>query len=266
MNVAVSTVSVGCRAAALAVAVALLASVSSNSASAASVAVGWELYSTDATKASFPGLGNLMGVPLGTYDFGSGAKNTAATDTIIQRTSAAIIASSPGTATANTQVVALQLETTAPVNFSGFGLDNYFMTLQAVHGGPASTGTESITFNTNTSGTFATSLDLFFDIRKGSLTGPIVASTDQVLTSNGVAWINTQPAGSLAIAGVNLNLNGANNLNDFWSNPLTMTSPAGFNMSVIVAKVPEPSTWVLGLTALASLCTLVNRRHRAVRQ
>jgi hypothetical protein len=263
MNVAVSSVSVGCRVAALAAAVVL--SVSSNSALAASVAVGWELYSTDVTKASFPGLGNLMGVPLGTFDFGSGAKNTEATDTIIQRTSAATIASSPGTATANTQVVGFQLETTAPVNFNGLGLDNYFMTLQSVHGGPASTGTESITFNNDTSGTFATSLDLFFDIRKGSLTGPIVASTDQVLTSTGVAWINTQPAGSLAIAGVNLNLNGVNNLNDFWSNPLTMTSPAGFNMSLIVAKVPEPSTWVLALMALGSGCALVNRRYRAVR-
>jgi hypothetical protein len=264
MNVAVSTVSVGCRVAALAAAA--LLSVSSNSALAASVAVGWELYSTDATKASFPGLGNLMGVPQGTFDFGSGAKNTAATDTIIQRTSAATVASSPGTATANTQVVAFQLETTAPVNFNGNGLDNYFMTLQSTHGGTVSTGTESITFNTDTSGTFATSLDLFFDIRKGSLTGPIVASTDQVLTSSGVAWINTQPAGSLAIAGVNLNLNGANNLNDFWSNPLTMASPAGFNMSVIVAKVPEPSTWVLGLMALASLSAFATCRHRAIRR
>src|SRR5664279_1702134 len=113
MNVAVSTVSVGCRIAVIAAGVALVASVSSHSVSAASVAVGWELYSTDATKASFPALGNMMGVPQGTFDFGSGAKNTNTTDTIIQRTSAATIASSPGTATANTKVVAFQLETTA---------------------------------------------------------------------------------------------------------------------------------------------------------
>jgi hypothetical protein len=202
------------------------------------VAPGWDLFQTDPTATTFPGLGNLMGVPLGTFNF-NGTQNgnvplpgnpgnvaTGGTDTIIERLTAAIPPSPPGAgsmATINLAMVALQLETVTPVNFSGLGLDNYFVTLQAARptGGPNSTGTMTITWNANgLSGTFSSSLDVFFDIRKGSLTGAIVASQDLVLTSSGTAWSDLPPPGAFLIPGANLFLaGGSDNTKDFWVNP-----------------------------------------------
>ena len=51
------------------------------------VKAGYDLFQTVPADTSFPGLGNLMGVPLGTFDFGSGAVGTGLTDTIVQRLS-----------------------------------------------------------------------------------------------------------------------------------------------------------------------------------
>jgi hypothetical protein len=94
---------------------------------AATIAPGFDLFETIPADTTFTGLGNLMGVPLVTFNFGGtvGVQNTGATDTIIQRTAAATVASPPGTATAiSIAVVALQLETVTPVNFMGDGLNN----------------------------------------------------------------------------------------------------------------------------------------------
>ncbi len=49
------------------------------------VTAGYDLFQTVAADTSFPGLGNLMGVPLGTFNFGGGPVNTGLTDTIVQR-------------------------------------------------------------------------------------------------------------------------------------------------------------------------------------
>jgi hypothetical protein len=114
-------------------AVGLLVSVQTLDAGDATVAPGWDLFATDPTGTSFPGLGNLHGVPLGTFDFdnffgrGIGVQNVGNTDTIIERLLAATSVSGPIPIT----LVALQLETVAPVNFAGNGLDNYFITLQS---------------------------------------------------------------------------------------------------------------------------------------
>src|SRR5262245_25011677 len=79
----------------------------------------------------------FQGVPLGSFDFGGsvGVKSTGSTDTIIQRTAATSV-SNP----VPIELVALHLQSIGQVNFQGFGLDNYFLTLQKEQGGPASLG------------------------------------------------------------------------------------------------------------------------------
>src|SRR5215469_10819632 len=102
------------------------------------VAQGWDLFQTDPTGTTFPGLGNLMGVPLGTFDFDNtfgrniGVQNVGNTDTIIERDSIALgAAPGPSPATIPIAMDALHLETVVPVNFNGNGLDTYFVTLQS---------------------------------------------------------------------------------------------------------------------------------------
>src|SRR5262249_3909258 len=154
------------------------------------------------------------GVPLGTFDFDNllgrnlGVQTVGITDTIIERTTAATVGGAGQTATVPLIMNALQLETTVPVNFAGNGLDNYFITLQSTRGGPLSTGSIAITFATGTSGTFSSSVDVFFDIRKGALNGPIVFSSDLVLSSNAVPWGIIPPPGAIQIMGVNVFLSG----------------------------------------------------------
>jgi len=97
-----------------------------------SVVLGSDYLTSPAGLSSFPGLGTVGGVPLGPA--------TGNTDTIVQRLSDAIFPGAPGPGNAapaiSTNLSALQLETMAPVNFAGDGLDNYFVTLQSVGGGP----------------------------------------------------------------------------------------------------------------------------------
>jgi hypothetical protein len=223
------------------------------------VAQGWDLFATDAGSTSFPGLGNLMGVPLGTFDFGNefgrglGVQNTGTADSIVQRLQAAQVAGAGQSATINVQIVALQLETTAPVNFNGNGLDNYFVTLQSIHGGPASTGTDTITFDSSgLGGTYSSSLTIIFDIRKGSLNGPIVDSESTTLTTDSTPWGNLPPTGAITIENVNRVLSGVSGdpTQDFFLNGSE-------------GAVPEPSS--LALFGLGAAATLGLSRHRSRR-
>ena len=162
------------------------------------VDAGYDLFAS-APGTSFPGLGLLVGVPLGTFNFGSGPVPVGNADTIAHRLSDVTVAVVGNTGVTPLQLLALQLETAAPVNFAGNGLDNYFMTLQSVHGGPATVGSMSITFGSTTGGTFSSSLDVFFDIREGSLLGPIVFASDLVATNSGDLWGRVASPGAVTI-------------------------------------------------------------------
>jgi hypothetical protein len=163
----------------------------SQAAALLSVVLGSDYLTSVPGASSFPGLGSLNGVPLG--------GSLGNTDTIVQRLQDAVF---PGTPTTTAPAIsinlsALQLETVTPVNFAGDGLDFYFITLQSARsaGGSASLGSMTITLSSfddgtaaNPEGSFSSSIDVFFDIRKGSLSGPIVFSSDLVLTNSGTLW------------------------------------------------------------------------------
>jgi hypothetical protein len=223
------------------------------------VAPGWDLFQTDPYGSTIPGLGNVMGVPLGTFDFdngfgrGVGVQNTGSTDAIIQRLQAVQIVGTEVLASTPIAMVALQLETVAPINFNGLGVDNYFVTLQSTHGGPASTGTDTLFFDpSGLGGAFNSSIELFYDVRKGSVTGAIVASSDIVLNSNGAIWGDLPPPGATTITNVNQFLSGVagDPTQDFFVGGSEGRS------------VPEPSSLaLLGLGAAATL-GLARRRSR----
>src|SRR5205823_1556047 len=126
------------------------------------VSAGYDLFaSIEGT--SFPGLGPLMGVPLGTFDFGSGPVPVGNTDTIVHRLSDVTVAAVGDMGTTRLEMVALQLESVAAVDFAGNGLDHYFVTLQSARGGPATIGSMDITFGSLTGGIFTSFLDVAFD-------------------------------------------------------------------------------------------------------
>jgi len=234
------------------------------------VAPGFDLFETDPQSTSFDGLGSLQGVPLGTFNFGGsvGTVATGQTDTIIQRltTATASSMSAGATATVNINVVALQLETVNPVNFMGNGVDQYFVTLDP---NKASTGSLTITWNANgLSGTFATSLDLDLDFRKGSLTGTVLnpGGTIFTLASSGTNWSDLPPTGAVLIDGANRYLSGTLNdpTKDFFNNPGPAISSYWDQEVAAIqpnSSLPEPSTLALaglGLVGLA-ICALHRR-------
>jgi len=248
---------------AMAIALAVLAQPTARGQTGWDVKAGYDLFETVAADTMFgtppTGLGNLMGVPLGTFNFGSGTVNTGLTDTIVQRNADVNVAATAGsTGSTSLTMRALQLETVTPVNFMSFGLNNYFVTLNPT---TASTGTLNLTFNSNAGGTFTSNLDVFFDIRAGSLTGPVVvADQELILTSTAEPWGRIPPAGAETITGVNQFLQGDGTMNgDFWPGAEIHQGPHG----VIPAQTPEPSTWVMGTIAAVAGLTYTGWRRRA---
>ena len=219
------------------------------------VAPGYDLFQTG-SGTMFTGLGNLMGVPEGTYNFGGsiGVQNTGLTDTIIQRTTAA----TSGSPTVQLIVDSLQLETVAPVSFLGGPFGNYFVTLQpaSAAGGPLSTGTLTVSWDgTGLAGTFSSTLDVFFDIHFGALNGPVVYSSNLVLSQSGASWSDLPPAGAVLINGANQFLSGTfgDPTQDFW--PGIFMESQGSDVHAVMPSTPEPTTAVLlglGLAGIAA--------------
>lgn len=221
---------------------------------------GYDLFATQAGT-SYPGLGQLMGVPLGTFDFGAGPVPVGNTDTIEHRLDDVSVLQVGDTGTTRLEMLALQLETVAPVDFGGNGLDNYFITLQSSRGGPATIGSMDITFLSTAGGTFTSFFDVFFDIRKGSLSGVIVFSDELRATNQGDGWTRIPPPNAVTIPGVNLHLNGTDNDNDFWpATPFQYGYPNGAAQVLATSTVPEPGTFVLLAMALAGVMAIRRRR------
>src|SRR5437867_11061385 len=208
----------------------------------------------------------FQGVPIGAFNFGGaiGIKDVGVTDTIIQRLAPATGAAIP------TQMIDLQLMSTAPTNF-GLGVGFYFITLQSARGGPASTGSMTIGFGPEAPagsphGTVDSFFDVFFDIRLGSLSGPIALSETLRATAQGVPWNHFPPTGALEITGVNEFLNGTNSNADFFPiGPFQSVFPTGAVHRMSVTTVPEPgSLSLLAIGVLAGVGRQLLSRRRAV--
>ena len=188
--------------------------------SPAAVDAGWNLMTTSGAS-TFDGV-NWQGVPLGTFDFGNGAVSVGNADTIILRENT-ITTSGNGS---GLLPVALQLRTTTQVNL-GAGVNFYYATLsQQQYVGSFMTAQWT---DPNTPTTFSDYLQVSFDVRVGSLTGPIVAAFQTLdLSVNNAPWSHIPPVGQNAplIRGIDYLLNGTDTSADFWPGDPNGLGPA----------------------------------------
>ncbi len=226
-----------------------------------SVLAGYDLFTSVSPGTNFGGV-DFQGVPLGSFDFGGaiGVRATGTTDTIVQRVND-VTAPAGGSGTTRLEMVALQLVSALPVDF-GLGLGFYYITLQSIRGGPSSTGDMTINFANPTpgppppdqpvGGTFASTINVAFDVRFGALDGPIVPNLSDTLalSQQGAFWSHYPAPGTLLIDGVNSNLNGKDHTFDFFPiGTVVETHPNGAMHSVIATgsgTIPEPSSIIMG--------------------
>lgn len=243
-----------------------LAGLSESRADQTPVHAGYDLFQTDPTRTFFDfgspfDTQNLMGVPLGTFDFGGsiGVQNVGATDTIVQRTQDV----TTGGGTTPLQMLALQLESVNAVDASG---DHLFVRLTP---GVASGGTMTI----NDDDTFHSTLDVHFDVLLGtSLASATPIATDQTATLGATSiWTHVAPPGALKIPGVNFLLDGRDTAQDFWPGVTPAGVDLGFDETggnnehhfVHNTTIPEPSAWIMLATAgvIVPACARWRRRR-----
>jgi hypothetical protein len=161
-----------------------------------------------------------------------------------------------GSGTTTLQVDALQLESTGTFGTTG---QNLFVSLNP---NLASIGTMMFSSIIASGGTFSSMLNLDLEFTLGSFTGMNV--NNQICGGNAItgcmlslssgpnSFTRTPTPGSVEIAGVNLNLDGSNNLGDFWPGSLTESGP-GASTHHIVRDAPVPIPGPVAGTGLPGL-------------
>lgn len=211
---------------------------------------GFDTVTTGPSVTMFDGL-PWQGVPLGTFNFGSGPVNVGNTDTIIQRLGSPVTA--PG-GTMSLSVMALQLQTVNQVSLGGGPVGYYYITLDT-----SAQNTGLLHFDSfpaaGSPGTFHDEFTIYFDIRFGSLNGPIVAP-EQSLTLDATGdWLPTLPVPSIPIDHVYPNPANPTDLHVVTLDPDPNIPDDGF----YVFGVPEPSG--LALFGLGVLCLAIKTRR-----
>ena len=233
------------------------------------VALGSDYFQTTAgTFAVLPGIGlvDFVGNPIGPGN----------TDTIVQRQADAII-NGPSIPI---EIVALSLESAAPVNVGGSFFD-VFVTLDN-DGDPIdkghNTGMMTIT-GTPAGGIFSSFFDVFFDVTLHPVGGgPNVVIPDQdipMLSNAGAAWSSTPPPGALLVDGVDDALpavqdQAANHHSNLDSNEVDFFVVNGVQEiapneahNVTTTTVPEPSPLLVLAMGVVGTAGVVVRRRRA---
>jgi len=210
----------------------------------ATVDSGYDLFTTrtgtEFDFAGFAGLGlvALEGRPLGSFDFGSGPELLPNTDAIVQRLQQATAAlpSIP------IEIVELSLQSVDPIDI-GNGPEHILIDLNTAFGGQMTINGLGVEGDPH--GTFDSLLDFDF-IVSGTISG-FLGIIPTSLSSSGTTWRHQPAPGEPLIAGVNHNLNGVNEQNDFWLRP----TGGGFGFNYVLETHPGIGVHVAGPKAAA---------------
>ncbi len=224
---------------------------------------GYDLFETEAGTyydfEGYVGMGVMQfeGVPLGSFDFGSGPQPTGDADTIVRRLDTATVAS----ATIDIEIVALSLVSTDPIDI-GNGPEHILIDLNFDAGGSQMT-INGLASEGDPHGTFDSSLNFFFDVM-GTTTG-YIGTIPTTITQTGTGWRHEANPGEPLLTGVNYLLNGLTDDNDFWPTEPVLEEHPGDGVHVASAGepvLPSISQLGMGLLSLGLIGTFIAARKR----
>jgi len=224
---------------------------------------GYDLLVTTASSFDFQGAGGLgvtpfVGVPLGTYNFGAGPKNTGATDTILHRLGPVTNLADGASQTINLAMVALSLRSQNQIDWSAFGgiANEYVKTVNLVDTGSTMTIHNSVADLSPLAegGTFDSLLNFTFQL-EGVTSGIKSSVVSFSLSQTGATWGHVPLFNCVLINGVNNKLNGSDHVNDFYTGHGSHGGPGHHDTIDVNADgvtCPEPtSVFAIGLACFA---------------
>jgi hypothetical protein len=238
------------------------------------IMTGYDLLRTREASFNFHGAGGLgvtpfVGVPLGTYNFGGGNKDTWNTDTLVHRLDPVTNLSDGASQTIDIEMVALSLQSQNQINWSAFGgnASEYVKVVNVVDNGSTMTITNSVADLSPLleNGTFDSIIKITFGLQ-GVDSGATLGNISKTFSQTGALWSHLPPPGILLIDSVNNKLNGSNHLNDFFptgsgTSGIVHETPFG-DIHIVDPVVPEPtSLFAIGLACMAAGGRFANRRR-----
>ncbi|MCF7962862.1 MAG: PEP-CTERM sorting domain-containing protein [Pirellula sp.] len=222
---------------------------------------GYDLLVTESACYNFGapfGLVPFVGVPIGTYDFGSGSAIIGATDTIVRRLDSVTLADGE-CKTINIAMTALSLRSRDQIDWSSFGgiANEYVKTVGVVDQGSTMTICNDFV---GLCATFDSTIKISFQLQ-GVTSGAVASFGTKTFSMVGAgSWHQIPGTPSLPnlpvlINGVNNNLNGLDHSNDFFTDLSQHILPDGGKHSTVDVNgvvCPEPtSMFSIGLACMA---------------
>jgi len=231
---------------------------------------GYDLLVTESACYNFGapfGLVPFVGVPLNTYDFGSGSVNVGATDTIVRRIDSVTNLADGASQSINIAMTALSLRSRDQIDWSSFGgiANEYVKTVNVVdQGSTMKINNDFGVFSTDCA-TFDSTIKISFQLQ-GVTSGATASFGTKTFSMVGLGMWSHYPASStVLIDGVNNNLNGLDHSNDFFTGFSQHILPDGGKHSTVDVNgiiCPEPtSMFAIGLACMAAGGGFARRRR-----